>query len=392
MSAELITDDRVARLTERVDELTHALDESRRRLQHVEQQRRRWPIGVVLACMWAGMTSLGAQSNPILSGRFKTPFEVVDPNGRTIFSVDTTQAGARFVQIGNLNTGGIMLGVGSSGAGYLVVRGENGVGLMSIGQADGGPMGLRAFSADGNTAVAHFGLDGAGRGLLRVGDQNAGGITAGAGQSGAGYLSVRSAEGQNRITMGPASGGSAVQIHAADGKALAMMSSGTFGGSFIAASPKGAIRAEMAGDGSLELSNESGQTTVEAGGGSGGVGGKLSVYQTADTKLFEASGALAPGSARVTVGPAASGSIAVSVANAARAVVASFGEAKIGGGGFVANSASGTTRGLLSGSAGELHMADEAGVTRATVVAASAGGAPFQCEVPAERRLLDSED
>ncbi|HEX5216304.1 MAG TPA: LemA family protein, partial [Vicinamibacterales bacterium] len=146
MNADLTTNDRFARLAERVEELSHALDESRRQLQRVERQRR-WPVVfLVLGCAWAGMTGLSAQSNPILPGRFKTPFEVVDPNGRTILSVEASQSGGGFVRIGNPNTGGLTLGVGASGAGYLAVRAANGVNQASIGQAEGGPMALRVTS------------------------------------------------------------------------------------------------------------------------------------------------------------------------------------------------------------------------------------------------------
>ena len=377
MSADVIADGRFAQLAERVEELSHALDESRRRLQHVERQRRRWPVGaVVLACAWAGMTSLGAQSNPILSGRFKTPFEVVDPNGRTIMNVQATESGAGYVQIGNPNTGGITIGVGASGAGYLLLRAANGVNQVSIGQADGGPMGVRVMSPDGKTTLARLGLDNSARGLLTVGDLNAGGIATGTGASGSGFFLLRSPEGRDRISMGQAGGGPmGVHVNAADGKTpLAVLGTGRFGGYVQAANPSGAIRAAMAGDGSLELSDAAGNTTVGAGAVSAGGGGVLSVYQTADSKLFEVSGAVAPGAARVTVGPGAGGGIAVGVANAAKATVAVFGESKIGGGVFAASDTSGTIRALLSGSVGELHMADEAGVTRATVVAASAGG------------------
>lgn len=444
--------DGVARLSARVEELAAALIESERHLERLQRQRSRASAIIVAAfiCIWTGLTGFGliAQS-PIQTGRFKTPFEVVDPNGRTILSVEAADAGGGFVQIGNPNTGGLTLGVGRSGAGYLLVRGANGVDQVSVGQAEGGPMGLRLTSPDGRTVVAQLVHDDRGSGLLSVGAANAGGLFAGSGVSGSGYVIVRDPKGQEAAAigqreggpfaiavMGPSgkapvaelgadrSAGGRLVIRGADGtSAAAIGPADTYslaldfkrgerrhatlgirdglGQLTVGGEPRGGFAAGegASGHGFALVRNASGNTAIVLGQRDGeplavtvldaagaepvaslgrsatGSGGALRVAQSPGSALLYVAATVAPSDGRVTIGAGPKGNIVVGVSNPSKATVASFGEAVIGGGVFAASSAAGTIRALMSGSVGELHVADESGVTRATVVGASNGGA-----------------
>jgi hypothetical protein len=64
------------------------------------------------------------------------------------------------------------------------------------------PTGLKIMNADGNTAAASLGFDSGKLPLLQLGNGKTGGVTAGLGASGTGFVEVRTGTGQPGIALG----------------------------------------------------------------------------------------------------------------------------------------------------------------------------------------------
>ena len=383
MSEPTIAESRIAELTARVDELAAALTEMQRQARRTSQRRQgRWPIAFVLllAAVSPFASGASAHSTQLQSGRFSTPFEIFGDDGRTILRIEDVR-GQPSISIGRMNTGGISLGVDRSGAGFFAVRRENGS-YSSIIDATG----LQVIGADGKAPAAVLGLDSGGKQpLLRLGGEKAGGIDAGADASGTGYLAVRTAKGQPGISLGQRAGrslavsiidaagsnaiaelgtdktgGGRVEVHGADPRAVATIGTAPnyelalnfadFGSNSLAA------LGVRNGDGQLQVGDE------KRGGFKAGLGESNNGFAS----VRNANGTFA-----ITMGTYRGAQMGVTVFDDAGAQrVAVMGRASIGGGLFFANNKSGTTRGIMSGETGELHMADDNGITRATVVAA----------------------
>lgn len=283
------------------------------------------------------LAGLEARLTAIENGRARipAPFAIVDAAGKSLLTVTTGSGGKASVIFGEKGTG-VEIGVGQTGAGFVEVHRADGSPAASIGPYRGGPTGFRVFAPDGQNVAASLRLSDSSRGLLTVGEETGGAVRVGVGASGAAFVSVSRSDSSEAISLGQRDGGAmALRVFDAAGN----------------------------------------KAVAELGGDAGSQGGALTIDSGEGSPMLRVAGSVSSGDARVTIGAGQKGNVAVNVSNSSRAPVASFGEAGIGGGVFAAHSSSGTIRALLSGSVGELHLADESGTTRATVVGASSGGA-----------------
>ena len=371
----------------RLDALSAALHEAQREIDALRRRRARPSAGTVAVLLTVATgtfgLSLSGQSTPLQSGSFWAPFEVFGDDRRTVLRVESV-GGRASVSIGTLNGGGVSFGVDRSGAGFLAVRGADGT-YSSITDAKG----IQIMTPDGKTAAASLGLDGVRKQpLLRLGDDKTGGVDAGAGASGTGFLVVRTGSGQPGISLGQrdksplsvtvhdASGANSVAQLGADGSGAGRLLVRGEGRSVATLGPSQlgqlgltiGTNEKAPGAAFGLLSDGTGQAVLAGdGGGEVVVGG----YKTGPVgmRLLDSSGG-----ERVTIATGEKGAFGVTVAGPGQSPVARIGEASVGGGVVATYNSAGTIGAIVSGT-GQIHVANNAGQTFATMVAENNQGA-----------------
>lgn len=338
-------------LRQRVEELARELSHTRRELDRLRTSRRFSPATGVALCviLIASFTarSTGAQGSG-LPARVVAPFTVVDDKGQELLSV-TSAGGFARLRVG-AQGGSVWLGTGDSNAGFVAVQRADGSNAAALGQIGNGPSGVHVFDATGKTPVAEltFSSGSGALSLARAGGTRfldatinqgfprfhfgeKGGVWFGVGKSGSGFVVAQRADGTDAVAIGARGGGApGLQVLDSTGNGtLAELSGDTSGGSLTVGAPAGA------------------KPTLK-------VGPKVTAKD-----------------ALVTIGPGSGAGYVVRIADSAGTELATMGEARVGGGVFVANDGSGKIRMLMSGQ-GELHAVDPAGVSRATVTSEGA--------------------
>ena len=336
-------------LRQRVEQLARELHDTRREVERLRRRRRVAPAVALVLCGAGGWTlGLPATSAQGTPSRVVAPFTIVDEKGQELVSVTAAEGFAR-MRVG-AQGGNVWLGTGASRAGFLTVQRQDGTNAVALGQIGSGPSGVHVMDAGGKAAVAELTsagphgslslsragggrfLDGrisdSGAPVLHVGEK--GGVWLGTGRSGTGFVVARRADNTDAVAIG-AMGGGAPGVRILDAAGTNALS-------------------ELSGDGS-------GSTLLV--GAPGGGKAALKVGATA-----------AAADAFVSIGRGAGGHV-VRVSDADGSEVATMGEARVGGGVFVASDGTGKVRMLMSGQ-GELHAVDAAGVTRATVTSEGA--------------------
>jgi hypothetical protein len=128
--------------------------------------------------------------------RFVAPFEVVSRTGTRLFRVDEVGE----VVVGDEMAGGLRLGVGKSGAGFLSLREAAGRLGITLGRMDQGPLGIRLHG--GTEVRASLELDTHNEARLKIGRAEGGSVEAGVGATGAGFLSVQRESGAMGVVIG----------------------------------------------------------------------------------------------------------------------------------------------------------------------------------------------
>lgn len=393
----------------RLDALTSALHKAQCEIDVLRRRRARpsaWSLAMLAVS--AGTLGLGvsANSQALQSMNLQTPFHIYGDNRSFVMRV-TDNNGSSLVEVGPANSGGVVLGSDASGNGFLAIKAAGG-GYAVVADTNG----VRLMGADGKTTAANLGLDSEKRPLLRLGDDKTGGVDAGTGASGGGFVILRTGKGQPGITMGQregrplavavhdasgastvaqlgadASGAGQLLVRGADGKSVATLGQApgaelglTVGASDTAA--RASLTVDGQGRGQIRLRSEGGD------GFSGGVGDSgmgFAVVHGASGEDAIALGAYrgstngvrlldTAGGERVTIAATDKGTYAVNVAGSGKSPVASFGEASIGGGAVTVYNPSGTIGAIMSGT-GQIHVAGPGGQTLATMVAEKDQGA-----------------
>jgi hypothetical protein len=191
-----------------------------------------------------------------------------------------------------------------------------------------GPNGSLSLSRAGGSKFLEGMIDESGNGVLHAGDR--GGVRLGAGLSGNGFVTTLRPDRSFAVAIGSYEGG-APGVRVFDAKGSVVVS-------------------ELSGD---------------------AAGGKLIVGSVPPAQpVLKVAPTVAITDAFVTIGRGSAGHI-IRVTDADGSAIATMGEARVGGGVFVAADGDGKTRMLMSGQ-GELHAVDPGGVTRATVTSEGA--------------------
>lgn len=231
-------------------------------------------LGLVLVFAVTRALDTQAQVAGTQGLKVKAPFEVVDATGKkVILSVAEFSNGA-LLTFGNQASGGITLGIGPSGGGFVQVRTAAGKSAVALGQYTGVGMGVHVFAPDGQTIEGSLSLTPTNKGSLEVGDPRSGGSHIGVGQSGAGYVIVRLADGKRGIALGQLLGRPmSVGVFGENDKELVSLRTDPKGGSVQVMNPTGV------GVGGL-LASETGGRVALTGPAGGKNGVSLSVEAT----------------------------------------------------------------------------------------------------------------
>jgi hypothetical protein len=321
-----MSNDKLTELEHRLAIAERELEKTRTQVrvlqEHQRPRSRRWRDGMVglfgLVLVFAVTRAINTEaqgaSPQVLT--VKAPFQVVDAGGKVILKAEVRD-GKPELTIGDLASGGTTLGVGASGAGFVLVRTASGTDGVALGQYKGTKMGVSVLRSDGQTLAGRLSLDANDLGRLQVGspDEGKGGVDVGVGTgSGAGFVMVHTPAGKDGVALGIYRGGPiGVSVFAPDGEAIeASLAAGQKGGSVKVMNVGGVgVAALLAGDtgGGLAL-------TGPAGGKSAvslavdGSGGKVRVFPQAG------------GTAQAELGAASDGGGAVNVYNKAGEPVA----------------------------------------------------------------------
>ena len=218
----------------------------------------------------------------------KAPFRVLDASGKKVILDVGGPVNNATLTVGDPNSGGVTLGIGSSGSGAVIVRGSNGVRGAALGNSKGAGMGVHVFASDGEAIVGSLTLDEKNRGHLQVGRENEGSVEAGLGPAGAGFVRVGTPTGKTGIGLGVyGSSPMGVYVLKPDGQNIdASLTTTQEGGVFrLNASGKQAVQIDKSflvfyseggsplslfgtkdrGKGYMELNNSGGLKMVEAG-------------------------------------------------------------------------------------------------------------------------------
>jgi hypothetical protein len=351
----------------RLDALTCELREARREIDVLRRSRHRrpsaWSVAVLLTVA-TGTFGLGlsAQGQPLQTGDFWAPFHIFGDD-RVLVLRAQGHAGRPSVEIGPANGGGILLGVDNTGAGFLAVKGLGGKYTTVINEK-----GVQVMNDDGMTAAAHLGFDSARKPLLRLGGDKTGGLEAGTGASGTGFLTVRAATGQPGISLGAESSGGGRVVVRGEGGAVATLGTSQLGQVGLTMgvenkAPGATFGLLSDGSGQTVLSDESGEVVVGA-----------FKFDPIGVRLFDKAGG-----ERVTV-HAKNGTGVVSVRNAQNAPVAGITTRADGGGAVVVANSSGATlaqMGTTTDGRGEIKVLGAGGALLAVMAQSpdSNGGA-----------------
>ncbi|HXS77258.1 MAG TPA: FlxA-like family protein [Terracidiphilus sp.] len=131
----------------------------------------------------------------------RAPFKVLDAGGRKVLLEVGGSSNNATLTIGDPTSGSILIGVGSSGSGAVVVRGSDGKKGAALGNYQGS-MGVHVFASDGEAIEGSLALDEEHRGQLQVGPADQGSVKLGVGPSGAGFVSVRTTAGKTGVGLG----------------------------------------------------------------------------------------------------------------------------------------------------------------------------------------------
>ena len=218
-------------------------------------------LGLVLLFTMTRALSTYAQGGGAQVLTVKAPFRVVDANNKVLMKVEAI-SGTADMTIGDPASGGVTLGVGKSGSGYVSTRTSVGQDGVNIGQYRGAGMGVYLVGPDGQTLEGGLYLGSKNKGHLLVGDVKGGGISAGPGDSGTGYLVVRTAVGKTGIDMGELNGRPmSVGVFGTSGQELVSLKTDEKGGSVEVMNPTGvglvSLRTDPTG-GSVLVSNPKG--------------------------------------------------------------------------------------------------------------------------------------
>ena len=216
----------------------------------------------------------------------KAPFRVVDASGKLLMDVDVGKDNTPRLQVGNSQTGAVMLGA-PNGSGAVVVYRTGGQMAAGLGSNKGG-MGVHIFSDDGEAIEASLTLNEEKHGELQVGHAEEGSVKLGVGPSGAGFVSVRTTAGKTGVGLGVFQNAPmGVYVLNPDGQQIeASMTTSKDGGSFqLNTSGKQAVHMDRSslvfysdggnplslfgtkerGKGYMELNDSTGTKMVEAG-------------------------------------------------------------------------------------------------------------------------------
>ena len=263
--------DTLTELAQRLDRTQRELEATRLEVRALQAQAtprsraRRQTIALLLglALMFTVSRALDthAQTSSLQVLTVKAPFQVMDATGKKVL-MKVDASGSGYLTIGDPAGGGLTVGVGTSGVGYLNVRSAIGKDGVAIGQYRGAGMGVYVVGPDGQTVEGSLALSASNKGRLLVGDAKSGGVDAGAGSSRSGFLVVRGDNGKAGIDMGQLNGRPmAVGIFGASGKELVSMRTDEKGGSVEVMNATGvklgSLKADETG-GSVQVSNPTG--------------------------------------------------------------------------------------------------------------------------------------
>ncbi len=194
---------------------------------------------------------------------------VLAPDGVAVagsLALDVSTKGR--LRVGDDQTGGASIGVGKSGAGFLVVRRPDGRTGVDVGQLEGRPMAVSVFG-DNQKELVSLRTDQKG-GSVQV--MTATGTTVGgllASDSGGGLALTGPAGGKSAVSLSVSGYGGAVRVFPqGGGTAQAEFTTSAAGGAIAAYNGTGAPIAMVGskdGKGYLELNDASGTKMVEAG-------------------------------------------------------------------------------------------------------------------------------
>jgi hypothetical protein len=267
-----MSDDKLIELERRLALAEREVERTRaqvRALQEQQQPRSRLRRDRILGLLGVSLLAFAvtraidteAQGAPQVL-KVKAPFEVMDASGKkAILSINQFANGIE-LQIGDTASGGVMLGVGASGAGFVRVRTPAGKDGVTLAQYRGSPMGVYVLGPDGQAIEGSLALNPSNKGRLVLGDAKSGGVDAGVGVSGAGFMVVRRDDGKTGIDMGQLEGRPmAVGIFGAGGKELVSLRTDQKGGSVRVMNPTGVGVAGLLADntgGGLALTGPTG--------------------------------------------------------------------------------------------------------------------------------------
>jgi hypothetical protein len=339
------------------------------RVQTLERRQPRGRSRWVTAAALVGSAALMSGQHPAAQSvgqTVKAPFVVTDDAGKAIFRVMGASSGGqnRFELLSANGTEAVSgFENAGGGGGGLVARGASGNANNGIGfthEADGTATFLATgadgrpkfkYSKEGLVATGPVTIvDAAGRKLIDMSDAGGAGGARGlhvyntAGKGVASVFVVLGSDGGGVTALGAA--GTPTNgigfTHESDGTAT-----------LLAIGPDGKPRFKYSSEGLVAT-------------------GPMTLFDAAGKGLLKVAERVSPGDARITIGGGDKGNVAVNVANAGGTAVAGLGEAGIGGGVTWTSSATGTIRAIVSGT-GQIHVANDAGVTLATMVAEQTG-------------------
>jgi hypothetical protein len=214
---------------EETREQVRALLEAARSRKH--RARRLALVSFILAFVVMGALVTKAQGGRPEVLTVRAPFQVVGGGGKVLLSVEQTPEGLAKLVVGDAKSGLAALGVGQSGDGYVIIRNATGKDAVALGRDRGIGMGLRLYAADGVTVKGSLALGLGNEPIFSVGDSASGGVDAGVGKSGAGFVTVRRATSKVAFDLSQLGGRPmALRILGENGKDLVRLTTDATGG------------------------------------------------------------------------------------------------------------------------------------------------------------------
>jgi hypothetical protein len=214
--------------------------------------------------------------------RFRAPFEIVGKQGKILMSVKEGAAGG-VMELGQRGAGLVTLGVGDSGAGFMLITHKKGSDAIGLGGRQGGPAGVSVISESDGSVQAFLGLDDKNDGRVALGKSASGSVEIGIGRSGAGFTLLRDKSGALAASVGRLDNGAmAFTVHGAGEKPVASLTADPkLGGRTNVMNaqglPVGGLLAQQSGGGLVLTGATGGDSLVDLGIGADG-GGTMRVY------------------------------------------------------------------------------------------------------------------